>query len=181
MLHSDKVLPVQTRPLFATRVPERGDLVEKQVRVTMPGACDCHMHVYDPAFPSSGALPPRSGRLTDYVRVRERLGLERVIVVQPTAYGTDNRCTLDAIRKLGPGARGIAVVGLDVTDGELQHLTDAGIRGQRYVMFPGRPLTWESMPAIAARVAPFGWHINLQLAGEELVQRESMLAKLPCS
>ena len=139
------------------------------------------MHVYDPAFSSSGALPPRSGRLADYMRVRERLGLERVIVVQPTAYGTDNRCTLDAIRKLGPGARGIAVVDLDVTDAQLRQLTEAGIRGQRYVMFPGRPLTWESMPAIAARVAPFGWHINLQLAGEELVQRESMLAKLPCS
>ena len=60
-----------------------------------------------------------------------RLGLSRVVVVQPTAYGRDNRCTLAAIAEFGNDARGIAVVDETVTDAELESLTRAGIRGVR--------------------------------------------------
>ena len=47
-----------------------------------------------------------------------------------------------------------------------------GRKHLRYLMFPGGALTWETLPSLAARVAAFGWHINLQLHGEELVARE---------
>jgi D-galactarolactone isomerase len=144
------------------------------------GLCDCHMHIYDPRFKASGHLPPRQATVADYRGIQKRLGLERVVVVQSTAYGFDNSCTLDAIKQLGPNARGVACVGLDVTDAEMERLTAAGIRGQRYVMFAGRPVSWDSLNAMAARVAPFGWNINLQLAGEELAEREAMLTHLPC-
>lgn len=148
----------------------------------LSGVCDCHMHIYDPRFPvRPGAHPPtRKATVADYRRIRERLGLERVVVVQSTAYGTDNTCALDAIAQMGGSARGVACVDVDVTDAELERLTAGGMRAQRYVMFEGRPMSWDTMPAIAARVAPFGWNINLQLAGEELAAREGLLSALPC-
>jgi D-galactarolactone isomerase len=54
------------------------------------------------------------------------------------------------------------------------------MRGLRYVMFAGRPLGWETMPTMASRVGAFGWNINLQLNGEELADRENLLADLAC-
>jgi D-galactarolactone isomerase len=144
------------------------------------GPCDCHMHIYDPRFKASGHVPPRHATVTDYRRIQERLGLERVVVVQSTAYGFDNSCTLDAIKQLGANARGVACVNVDVTDVEMERLTAGGIRAQRYVMFAGRPIGWDSLVTMAARVAPFGWNINLQLSGDELADREAMLSKLPC-
>ncbi|MGZ5146430.1 MAG: amidohydrolase family protein [Burkholderiales bacterium] len=147
---------------------------------TIAGVCDCHMHIYDLRFKASGHVPPRQATVTDYRRIQGRLGLERVVVVQSTAYGFDNSCTLDAIKQLGANARGVGCVNVDVTDADMERLTASGIRGQRYVMFADRPMGWDSLPTMAARVAPFGWNINLQLSGEELAQREAMLSKLPC-
>jgi D-galactarolactone isomerase len=140
------------------------------------------MHIYDPRFTpqNPASIPPRKATVADYRRVRERLGLERVIVVQSTGYGTDNSCTLDAMAQLGDGARGVAVVAPGVEDSELERLTAAGIRGLRYVMFSHGTLKWRTLGEMAARVAPFGWNINLQLAGEELAEREAVLSKLPC-
>lgn len=148
----------------------------------LAGACDCHMHIYDPRFtPGAGAhAPTRKATVADYREIRERLGLSRVVVVQSTAYGTDNACTLDAMKQLGGSARGVAVVAPDVPDAQLERLTAAGIRGLRYVMFSHATLTWETMPLMAPRIASFGWNINLQLAGEELAEREAMLSRLPC-
>lgn len=145
-------------------------------------ACDCHMHIWDSRFPLGAAhTPTREATVADYLRIRERLGLGRVVVVQSTAYGTDNECTLDAIRQMGDSARGVAVVSPDAPDAELARLTAAGIRGQRYVMFAGRPLGWDSLQSMALRVAGFGWNINLQLRGEELAEREALLAGLACN
>ncbi len=155
------------------------DIRKEAARLAL--ACDCHMHIYDPRFPLGKAhAPARDATVAAYLGVRERLGLGRVIVVQSTAYGTDNACTLDAIRQMGDSARGVAIIADDVADEELARLTAAGMRGSRYVMFPGRAMAWETMPAMAPRLARFGWNINLQLPGEELVQREAMLAGLAC-
>lgn len=144
------------------------------------GACDCHMHIYDPRFRASSPVPPRQATVADYLGLRDRLGLERVVVVQSSAYATDNSCTLDAMMQMGESARGVAVVGADAPDAELERLTAAGMRGLRYVMLPGRPTSWDTLPTMAARVTHFGWNINLQLPGEELAERETMLSKLPC-
>lgn len=146
------------------------------------GACDCHMHIYDPRFTPQkpGSIPQRQATVADYRKVRERLGLERTVIVQPTGYGTDNSCTLDAMRQLGESARGVAVVAPGVEDAELERLTSAGIRGLRYVLFSHGTLKIDTLTDMAARVATFGWNINLQLVGEDLAQHEAVLAKLPC-
>lgn len=70
------------------------------------GACDCHMHVYDSRYPvAPGAkLRPADASADDYRQVQRVLGTQRVIVVTPSTYGTDNASTTDAIAALG-GAR----------------------------------------------------------------------------
>jgi len=117
--------------------------------------------------------------VTAYREVQRELGIGRAVVVQPNAYGFDNNCTIDAIRELGPQTRGVAAVPPDVTSGELARLHAAGIRGARCYMLPNAFLSWDDVRVIAARVAPFGWHVQLQLDGRDLPKRAPLLAKLP--
>jgi D-galactarolactone isomerase len=152
------------------------------MRDRIAGACDCHMHIYDPRFEvkRKGKAASRPATVAEYRRVQQRLGLERVVVVQSSAYLDDNSCTLDAMAQLGDNARGVAVVKPEVDDAELERLTRAGIRGLRYVMFGDPTLSWETMAPMASRVGAFGWNINLQLNGEALAERESLLAGVAC-
>jgi D-galactarolactone isomerase len=103
-----------------------------------------------------------------------------MVVVQPSAYGTDNRCTLQAIAAFGPQARGIAVVDRHVTDAELQALHKGGIRGVRYQFMPGSKMSWDDLEPMASRVAELGWHVQVQLDGRFLDEREAVLKRLAC-
>lgn len=154
----------------------------KKPRLAAPaGACDTHMHIYEDRFPlaPTALFKPPHSPVADYLAMRKRIGVERTVVVQPTAYGFDNTCTLEAMAALGPGARGIAVVKPDVTEAQLERLTKAGMRGIRYFMLPGGALPWDTLETMAARVAPFGWHVQLQLDGRTLPEREALLKRLP--
>ncbi len=146
-----------------------------------PGSCDCHMHVYDSryAVDSRWTVPPPNAPATNYLQLQRELGLERVVVVQPNAYGFDNSSAMDAIATLGPQARGVATVAPDVTDAELARLHAAGIRGARCYMLPNAFLTWDDVRTIAARVAPLNWHVQVQLDGRDLPQHDSLLRELP--
>lgn len=146
-----------------------------------PGSCDTHMHIYEDRFPlvPQAQFKPPHAPVPDYLAMRRRLGIERTIVVQPAGYGFDNTCTLEAVAALGPSARGIAVVRPDGADSELARLTGAGIRGVRFFMLPGGSLGWDSLEPMAARVQAFGWHVNLQLDGRLLPEREAALRRLP--
>jgi len=108
-----------------------------------------------------------------------RLGIERAVIVQPSAYGDDNRCTLDAIAALGECARGVAVVKADEPDSELERLTALGIRGIRFHMLAGGILPFEDLEPMAARVHEFGWHVQLQMDGRQLHERYDLLSRLP--
>src|SRR5204863_649477 len=131
-----------------------------------PGACDTHIHFYDAAVPAAPGTPmPGTFAVADYAAVQKRLGLERVVVVQPSAYAADNTVTLNAMAALGAGARGIAVVKASVPEAELDRLTKAGMRGVRFMTLYGGTLGFEVMDRIAARVRPFGWHSDIQLDG----------------
>ncbi|WP_406856234.1 amidohydrolase family protein [Alsobacter sp. KACC 23698] len=149
-----------------------------------PGACDCHIHIYDPAQPAvaTAVTPgPAWATVEAYRRVQARLGVERCVVVQPTAYGTDNACTVAAIAELGrERTRGVAVVNAGVTRDELRRMSDAGVCGARFQMLPGGVVPWEDLAPVAARVAEFGWHVQLQMDGRLLAEREAMLRALPC-
>lgn len=152
-------------------------------RLTVPAAaCDAHMHIYDGRYPLAPTAlgAPADASVEDYrAAIRERLGITRTVVVQPTAYGTDNRCTLAAIAALGSETtRGIAVVD-DVSDDELARLTRGGMRGVRFQMLPGGALPWAKLPAIAARVQAFGWHIQLQTDGRNFPLYEKEILSWP--
>jgi D-galactarolactone isomerase len=147
-----------------------------------PGACDCHMHVYDSRFPAApnAKLHSDGALATDYLKMRERLGLSRTVVQQPSAYGKDNSCMLDAMATIGPSARGVVCVDETTSDEEFDRLTRLGVRGVRFFMLPATPaLPWSIMETMAARIAPFGWHINVQLDGRKLPEHDAMLSRLP--
>lgn len=145
-------------------------------------ACDCHVHIYEPGFAlaSTATFVPPHAPAAAYQQVQRALGLSRVVVVQPTGYGFDNRCTLGAVRALGDGARAVAVVPPEVDDAELNRLHRAGVRGIRFMMLAGGVLPWSALRPLAARIAPLGWHIDLQLDGRDLPLHEDMLRQLPC-
>ena len=145
------------------------------------GACDCHVHIYEPGYPraATATFAPPAAPVSEYRELRSSLGLSRVIVVQPTGYGFDNSCTIDAVKKLGPQAYGVAVVAPDTPIEELHGLHAAGIRGVRFMMFPGGLLSWDDLETIAMRIEPLGWHINLQFNSQEMPEREARLLRLP--
>src|SRR5829696_1705921 len=146
------------------------------------GACDTHMHFYDSRHPTAptALMTPPDASVEDYREVQRRLGLSRTVVVQPTTYGTDNRCTLEGIAALGlDQARGIAVVIDSVSDAELETLTQAGIRGARFHMLRGGAVPWDRLDRIAAKVQGVGWHVQLQLDGRELPEREAKVRSWP--
>ncbi|WP_209318700.1 amidohydrolase family protein [Falsiroseomonas selenitidurans] len=152
--------------------------------VPPPGATDCHMHIYGaperyPVAPTNPSPVPFAYDLDAWRALRDRVGLTRTIVVQPTAYGADNACTLDAVAALG-AAR--AVVGVTETTplAELQRLHAAGARGARAFMMPGGLVPWEKLPALAEHVAPMGWHVQLQFDGGAMADRAALIAGLAC-
>jgi len=105
-----------------------------------------------------------------------RLGLARAVIVQPSAYGIDNRCTLAGIATLGlDKARGIAVVDDKVTESALEELAAGGMRGARLHMLPGGAIPWDIADAVAAHVQAVGWHVQLQLDGRLLPEREAQI------
>ena len=148
-------------------------------------ACDSHIHIYDsttPLAPTATARAPAWATVAAYRAVQKRIGTKRVIVVQPTAYGTDNRCTVAAIAELGQAStRGVAVIDTSVSAAELQRLNVIGIRGARFQMLPGGALPWEQMEPVAARIADLGWHIQMQMDGRILKDREALISRLPCT
>ena len=146
-----------------------------------PGACDTHMHIFTPGYamlPGSN-IPSQDGSLARYCEMQGRLGLTRTVIVQPTAYGCDNTITLDAMSELG-NARGVAVVDPAAPDAEIERLSKLGMRGLRFHILPGCALKWDALESMAARVTPFGWHLQFQFDATEFTTHAARLAKLPC-
>lgn len=144
------------------------------------GVCDSHLHVYDARFPymPNAVLKPPLATVADYKLLQKKLGITRAVVVQPSTYGTDNSCTLDAIAQLGD-ARGVCVVNASISDAELKRLHDGGIRGARIQFGLGNPVSAEEVLPLAKRIAKLGWHIQCNMPPEQLVQMEALLLSLP--
>ena len=155
-------------------------------RLNVPAdACDCHHHIYDGRFPVSPhwrqGFPPGAA-VADYRLLQRRLGTTRSVVVQPSTYGIDNRCLVDALGQLGTASRGVAVVDTEVGDADLHALADAGVRAIR-VNFVS-PQTWgtttaEMLTTLAKRVSPFGWHVQILMTGDQIVTHEKVIRSLP--
>ena len=146
--------------------------------------CDCHMHIYDgerfpPPRPEARMQP--NARLPEYRQLQQRIGTSRVVIVNPAAYVTDNEVTLDAIARIGPQARGVAVVHPNVTDAELKRLADGGIRGIRFTQFDPKSAstTMDMIEPLANRVHALGWHVQIHLRADQIAGNADMLMRLP--
>jgi len=150
--------------------------------VAPPKSVETHSHIYGPF----STYPPRADRkqhveasLEQYEALLARLGFERGVIVQPSLYGSDNACTLDAIQRMGlDRARGVAVTTRDVSNQELQRLHDAGIRGNRFY-FIVDDFTRDDLVPIANKIAPFGWHVQVQDDGAWIRDITPTLESLP--
>src|SRR5436190_490337 len=134
-----------------------------------PGACDCHVHIFNPTqFPFSQrrVYTPPPASVDDLLQLQHDLRLSRVVVVQPSIYGVDNSCTLDALRKLGARARGVAVIDQSTRRESLAEMKEAGIRGVRLNL----EVTAEAIDpdaakkliaAVVEKIFGLGWHLQI--------------------
>jgi D-galactarolactone isomerase len=148
-------------------------------------ACDCHLHIYDPRFPMAWpqlrSTPDAS--VAEYKLHQKRIGTTRAVVVQPAAYGTDNRVTIAAVAELGmANARGVGVLHPTVKDTELAALHTGGIRGLRFSLHDANTAVTsaEMIEPLANRVAEMGWHVQLHLRGEQIAEMADIIRRLPC-
>jgi 2-pyrone-4,6-dicarboxylate lactonase len=143
-----------------------------------PQSCDAHFHIFGPADRySHGGIneklryAPPVAPLEDYLAEAQRLGFSRFVFVQPSAYGRDNACMLDAMAAT-PGSRGIVDIDQDAPDALLAKLDAAGVRGVRInvspVKQPEAGFAASLLPRIQrldARCAEIGWHLDFLLPG----------------
>lgn len=173
-------------PALTTPVPHSVGL-NRPLRLLSPGACDSHMHIFDPRFAPSPHWPrtPPVAPVPVYRQLQARLGTTRTVVVAPSTYGTDNACTLEALDQLGDSARGVVVVDQDVSAEELARLAARRVRGLR-VNFVS-PQSWgittpEMLVTLARKVADHpacqGWHIQIFAHPEQIIALAPQLQTL---
>jgi 2-pyrone-4,6-dicarboxylate lactonase len=141
-------------------------------RFTLPAnSCDVHFHVFEPGYPSV-AKPHYTfpdGNLNKYLAVCDYLGIGRMVLVQPSYYGTDNRLTIDTLKKLGSRARGVVMVEENVSDGDLDAYHAAGVRAIRLDLFARASWPEKDIHGYIERMLektrPRGWHIQFYTPG----------------
>jgi len=153
------------------------------------GACDCHTHIFgDPRrfpFAANRTYTPASASVEEIRRLHRALHTTRVVIVQPSVYGTDNGCTLDAIKQLGSTARGIAVIDEQTPDATLDEMDHAGIRGIRINLATAGQTDPElgrrRFEAAVKRIGARKWHIQMytQLSVVEAMQRDVAASPVP--
>jgi D-galactarolactone isomerase len=157
----------------------------KPPKVKAPhGAVDCHFHIFGPdaQYPyveRRGYTPPEA-LIPHYEAMIAALGIERMVIVHPSVYGTDNRCSLDAMATFGRDrCRMVAVLDEQVSDAELKRMDAAGVRGIRFNLINVGGPSRDIMETMVRRVAPLGWHLQVYVEGEQLPELAPIFARLP--
>ena len=153
-----------------------------------PGSCDCHVHV----FLDSGRYPFSTGRVytppeasvEDLLALQDALHLDRVVIVSPSVYGTDNSATLEGLRQIGPvRARGVAVIDPTATAQDLDSLHEAGIRGVRVnletVGMTDPAAAHRILEAAVAQIEGRGWHLQIYAGLPVIAALAAELGALP--
>ena len=131
------------------------------------GACDCHTHVFDPrfSFAATRTYTPESATVPEMRELHRKLHTDRVVIVQPSVYGTDNSCTLDAMKRLGKRARGVAVIDEKITKTVLDEMDRAGIRGVRINLGVGPQVdpavARQRLQAVFEQIKGRNWHVQM--------------------
>jgi 2-pyrone-4,6-dicarboxylate lactonase len=141
-----------------------------------PDSCDAHFHVFGPGerYPYSADLryKPPLAPLDDYLQLARHLGIERYVFVQPSAYGRNNACLLDALRTVGAKGRGIVDIDENIPDAELDRLNSLGVRGVRVNVNPIKPPEPGFSETMRARIerldqrcSEIGWMLDFLAPG----------------
>jgi predicted TIM-barrel fold metal-dependent hydrolase len=129
------------------------------------GACDTHVHVFGPAdrFPFSPqrSYTPEDCTFEDLNTLHAVLGIDRAVIVHGGAHGTDNRVTLDALRRDPVRLRGVAVIPSGLSFAERETMHRAGMRGCRMSTVVAGGASFDHLPRLAAEAGEFGWHLVL--------------------
>lgn len=173
-------------PGSRTPVPVLGVFHSDPGFVLPAGACDCHVHVFEPErYPLAAhrTYTPATATIADLTRFLDGLGLGRVVLVQPSPYGTDNRLLLQALAALGPRARGVAVIAPTAADADLREMHTAGVRGARLNLETfgdsDHGVIADTLTRTAARIAGLGWHIQIHARLPLVAGIAPVLARLP--
>jgi len=146
-----------------------------------PGTCDAHVHIWGPfdRFPVAKGAPytPPERNKTQLLALHERLGVDRCVIVQTTAYKSDNRAMLDAIADNPATYRGVALIDDSFGDREYQALHDGGVRGVRFgfVKHLGGIPDIALVKRTAERIGAMGWHLVLHLDASNIPEFEDLL------
>jgi len=189
---ADSGMPAPVRARGRPRVTRGRSVIASQpktaVAFSVPnGACDCHVHVFGPEaefpfVPSRGYTPPPASA-AELTQLQQALRMSRVVIVQPSVYGSDNSCTLDGMRRLGDRARGVAVIDDLTTNEALHDMHRAGIRGVRVNLEtagetdPGAAR--RNLAVAIERVAPLGWHVQVYTRLSVVAELSDEVAGLP--
>lgn len=137
------------------------------------GSCDSHVHVFGPEARYPRVAEPHytlpDGNLPQLERALATLGVDRFVIVQPSFYGTDNTCMLDALDLAGRKARGVAMVRDDASPEELQAMHARGVRALRLDLFLRSALPTVELHRFIEqsidRVRTLGWHVQFYTPG----------------
>jgi len=161
-----------------------------------PLSCDAHFHVFGPAdrYPHGGVnealrYAPPLAPLSDYLELANLLGTERFVFVQPSAYGRDNSCMLDAMREVGIArCRGIVDVDENAPDALLGDMNEVGVRGVRINVSPVKPpepgfseTMRPRIERIDARCKELGWHLDFLTPGWLTEELLPVFGRMRCS
>ena len=154
-------------------------------------ATDCHVHVFDPArFPYSAKriYSPPPATADDLLELHKTLHMDRVVIVQPSIYalGFDNACTLDAVRKLGDRARGVAVIDKDTTKTQIEEMDAIGVRGIRINLNTRRRQakidadeSKRTLDMAVEKIRGYGWHIQFYTRPAVIASLKPHIEQLP--
>jgi 2-pyrone-4,6-dicarboxylate lactonase len=136
-----------------------------------PGACDTHFHVFEPGYPHvpEPLYTFPDGAIDQYLAMAEALGIQRMVLVQPSFYGTDNSLLRYVLKRLGPRCGGVVQIDEDASDAELDEFHELGVRAIRLDLFARA--SWPAAELVAyiqrmaARATPRGWHLQFYTPG----------------
>ena len=134
-----------------------------------PGACDCHTHIHGDTkeFPffAGRVYTPEMALPSEMAALHKALHIQRVVIVTPSVYGTDNRATLWGMQARGKDARGVAVIDDKTAESDLDQMGQVGIRGIRLNLATGGTndpnVARKRLQAATARMQPRKWHIQI--------------------
>jgi 2-pyrone-4,6-dicarboxylate lactonase len=136
-----------------------------------PSSCDVHFHAFEPGYPhvSRPHYTFPEATLDQYLAVCAFLGIERMVLVQPSFYGTDNSLLLDALQRLGDRARGVVMVEEDISEAQLDLFHARGVRAIRLDLFARASWSRTDLQAyilrMLERARPRGWHLQFYTPG----------------